>query len=248
MSIINDSHAIGVDTRNLVLKTRGTLHVKVGDRYYEIDFRNLAGSKEDEKEKEEYIISINSKDHVEKLEYPGDNKLIIGLDGSLFVTKNNSIVDVTPKVLTNEPEINKTELHKNEITNIKSAYISDRLYGDNGVIDFVNGELKIRALTVEEEFVVPSTTVKNKCCRTYVETLEDGSERVARKYGEYDFIEIVEVPEFLSVKSGVIIKSAVNTKIPVLISDASCDEFEFKIGGLYIAYEQKGEIIITKLN
>lgn len=248
MSIINDSHAIGVDTRNLVLKTRGTLHVKVGDRFYEIDFRNLVGSKEDEKEKEEYIISIDSKEHIEKLEYPGDNKLIIGLDGSLFVTKNNSIIDVTPKVLINTQEVNKSELHKNEITNIKSAYISDRLYGDNGVIDFVNGELNIRVLTVEEEFIAPNNTIKNKCCRTYVETLEDGSERVARKYGEYDFIEIVEIPEFLSIKSGAIIKSTVNIKIPVLILDASCDAFEFNVGGLYIAYEQKGEVIITKLN
>lgn len=249
MSIINDSHAIGVDTRNLVLKTRGTLHVKVGDRYYEIDFRNLAGSKEDEEKiKEEYIISIDSEKDIDKLEYPGDNKLIIGLDGSFFITKNNSIIDVTPKVSTATIETNKSELPEIEITNIKSVHVSDRLYGDNSTFDFANGELTVRTLTVEDEIAIPSTTIKNKCCRTYKEVLDDGSERVARKYGEYDFIEIVEIPEFLSVKSGVMIKSTVDIKIPVIISDISLDEFEFKMGGLYIAYEQKGEVIITKLN
>jgi hypothetical protein len=249
MSIINDSHAIGVDTRNLVLKTRGTLHVKVGDRYYEIDFRNLAGSKEDEEKiKEEYIISIDSEKDIDKLEYPGDNKLIIGLDGSFFITKNNSIIDVTPKVSTATIETNKSELPEIEITNIKSVHVSDRLYGDNSTFDFANGELTVRTLTVEDEIAIPNTTIKNKCCRTYKEVLDDGSERVARKYGEYDFIEIVEIPEFLSVKSGVMIKSTVDIKIPVIISDISLDEFEFKMGGLYIAYEQNGEVIITKLN
>ena len=67
MSIINNSHAIGVDTRNLVLKTRGSLHVKVGDRYYEIDFRNLSKTEEDEAEKEEFIISIDNKDLIDSL-------------------------------------------------------------------------------------------------------------------------------------------------------------------------------------
>ena len=57
MSIINNSHVIGVDSRNLVLKTRGTLHVKVGDRYYEIDFRNLQSNSETtEKEQEQYVL------------------------------------------------------------------------------------------------------------------------------------------------------------------------------------------------
>lgn len=83
MSIINNSHAIGVDSRNLVLKTRGTLHVKVGDKYYEIDFRNLTKDDESkESEKEEFIISIDSSSEIDNLEYPGDNKLIIGSDGS----------------------------------------------------------------------------------------------------------------------------------------------------------------------
>lgn len=247
MSITNNSHAIGVDTRNLVLKTRGTLHVKVGDRYYEIDFRNLAGSNEDEEKiKEEYIISVDSKDDIEEMEYPGDNKLIISLDGTLFVTKNNTVIEVTPK--TQSSVITNSAIIPNiEVSSIKSAFISDRLYGDGGSFDFGNGELFVKSLSVEDSINLPYNMVKNRCCRTHIETLSDNTTRVVRKYTDYDFIELVEVPEFISVKSGVIIKSTVDTTIPVFIADKSVN-FTFEKNGLYIIYKQETEVIITKLN
>ena len=252
MSIINDSHAIGVDTRNLVLKTRGTLHVKVGDRFYEIDFRNLAGSKEDEKEKEkeEYIISVESKDEIEEMEYPGDNKLIVGLDGTLFVTKNNSLIDITPKIPAVEvkTEVEDSDI-KIEITDINSASVSGKLHNENGYyFNFATGEVRTNSLEVEHELIIPDTYVKNKCCRTHTEVLNNGSTRVVRKYAKYDFIEIVEIPDFLVLKSGAIIKSSINITIPVIISSVTNPSFTFESGGLYIAYEQKGEVIITKLN
>lgn len=254
MSIINDSHAIGVDTRNLVLKTRGTLHVKVGDRFYEIDFRNLTGSEKDneEKTKEDYIISVESKDKIEEIEYPGDNKLIVGLDGTLFVTKNNTIIDITPKIPTVEikPETEDTNTNtKIEITDIDSASISGKLHNENGYyFNFATGEVCVNSLEVENELIIPDTFVKNKCGRTHTEILDDGSTRVTRKYNTYDFIEIVEIPDFLVLKSGAIIKSSVNTTIPVIISSITNPSFTFENGGLYVAYEQKGEVIITKLN
>lgn len=247
MSIINNSHAIGVDSRNLVLKTRGTLHVKVGDRYYEIDFRNLAGSNEDEeKPKEEYVISVDSKKDIEGLEYPGDNKLVIGLDGSLFVTKNNTVIDVTPK--TQQSIVTNSTITPNvEVSSIKSAFVSDRLYGDGGSFDFANGEISAKSISIEDSINLPYNTIKNRCCRTHKEVLEDNTERVVRKYSEYDFIEIVEIPEFISVKSGAMIKSAVQVKIPVFVTDKSVD-FTFEKNGFYVVYEHKNEVIITKLN
>ena len=127
-----------MDTRNLVLKTRGTLHVKVGDRYYEIDFRNLG---------------------------------------------------------------------------VKS-----------------------------EEMQMPSNTIKNNCCQTYIETLDDGTDRVARKYQNYDFIEIADIPEKLSIKSGVIIKSSVDASIPIFCENYYSN-FDFKNGGLYILYKNNGSRI-----
>lgn len=247
MSIINDSHAIGVDTRNLVLKTRGTLHVKVGDRYYEIDFRNLAGSndKEEEKEKEDYILSIDSKEDIEKLEFPGNNKLIIGLDGSLFVTKNNTVIDVTPK---KQSVIEKESTQNVEITNIKSASVSGRLYSDEGYLfDFANGELFVRTLSVDDEINIPHNTVKNRCCRTYTEKIDDGSDRVVRNYVDYDFVELVEIPDFIIVKSGAIVKATNAATLFVYVSEIET-EFTFEANGLYIIYEQGNEVIITKLN
>jgi hypothetical protein len=44
------------------------------------------------------------------------------------------------------------------------------------------------------------------------------------------------------------IKSSVNVTIPVYISNIVNSKVTFENGGLYIAYEQKGEVIITKLN
>lgn len=252
MSIINDSHAIGIDTRNLVLKTRGTLHVKVGDRYYEIDFRNLAGSndknEEKEKEKEDYILSVDSKDDIEKLEFPGNNKLIIGLDGSLFVTKNDTIIDVTPKT---QPVVEKEPIQNIEVTSIKSASVSGRLYSDEGYLfDFANGELFVRTLSVDDEINIPHDTVKNRCCRTYTEKIDvDGEEldRVVRNYVDYDFVEIVEIPDFIIVKSGAIVKATNAATLFVCISNIET-EFTFEVNGLYIIYEQGNEVIITKLN
>ena len=250
MSIINDSHAIGVDTRNLVLKTRGTLHVKVGDRYYEIDFRNLAGSndKEEEKEKEDYILSIDSKDDIEKLEFPGNNKLIIGLDGSLFVTKNNAVIDVTPKA---SMSVEKESIQNIEVTSIKSASVSGRLYSDEGYLfDFANGELFVRTLSVDDEINIPYNTIKNRCCRTYTEKIDvDGVEldRVVRDYSDYDFIELVEIPDYIIVKSGAIIKATNAATLFVYVSNSEI-EFTFEANGLYVIYEQENEVIITKLN
>ena len=253
MSIINDSHAIGVDTRNLVLKTRGTLHVKVGDRFYEIDFRNLTGSKEDDKDKikEEYVISVDSKNEVEGMEYPGDNKLIIGLDGTLFVTKNNEVIEVTPKTSNSEVKttIRSVTSTKTDVTDIASASVSGKLHNENGYyFNFATGDVRVSSLEVKNELTIPDSFIKNKCCKTHTETLEDGSVRVARKYSDYDFIEIIEIPEFLVVKSGALIKSSVYITIPVLISSVVGPSYTFENGGLYIAYEQKGEVIITKLN
>ena len=251
MSIINNSHSIGVDSRNLVLKTRGTLHIKVGDRYYEIDFKNLNTSDDKDKEDDEdYIISVNSKDDVNELEYPGDNKLIVGLDGSFFITKNKTIVDVTPKqILINEETINSDDrISQNTVTHIDTSSVSGKLYNDNGYeFDFENGNLTIDSLTVQSEIKFPLNSIKNNCCKTYSEENEEGVMVPVKKYQEYDFIEIVDVPEAMSVKSGVMIKSTVTASIYVNIGSAyrSC---AFDSGGLYIIYLFNDEVIQTKLN
>lgn len=251
MSIINDSHAIGIDSRNLVLKTRGALYVKVGSQYYEIDFRNLSGNKEDKEEEseKEYILTVESKQEIESLEYPGDNKLIVGLDGTLFVTKNNTVIDVTPKSTTIIAEsIGNNLSTTQDVTSITSASVTGKLFGDEGYsFDFSSGEIFASSIVVENEIVFPNTTVKTRCCKTHSGILEDGNKRVVRKYLEYDFVEIVEIPDYICVKSGAMIKSNINVELPVFISGIS-RVFSFEENGLYIAYNQDEEVIITKLN
>lgn len=250
MSIINDSHAIGIDSRNLVLKTRGALYVKVGSQYYEIDFRNLSGNKEDKEEEseKEYILTVESKQEIESLEYPGDNKLIVGLDGTLFVTKNNTVIDVTPKstTITTESVVNNLPVTQ-DVTNITSAFVAGKLFGEGYSFDFSSGEIFASSIVAENEIVFPNTTIKTRCCKTHSDVLEGGNKRVVRKYLEYDFVEIVEIPDYICIKSGAMIKSNINVELPVFISGIS-RVFSFEENGLYIAYNQDEEVIITKLN
>lgn len=238
MSIINESHAIGIDTRNLVLKTRGTLHVKVGEQYYEIDFRNLKSDNTTE-EKDDYILSINSKKDLEELEYPGDNKLVIGLDKSLFITKNGEYIEVTPE--------QKTQSTLSQIDNL---VVTNTLRGYNTLsLDFSSSNITTDSLTVTKEINFPSTTIKNKCGKTHTTFNDDGDEYIVSRYQDLDFIELTINPGELVVKSGVMIKSHIDTTIPVVISGFEDPvEFEFKKDGLYIIYNNYGEIVQTKLN
>lgn len=238
MSIINDSHAIGVDTRNLVLKTRGSLHVKVGDSYYEIDFRNLNTKDTDSSsEKEENILFIDSKDQINETPYPGDNKLIISTDGSIFVTKNQAFIDIVHKE-------NKSELEKDPVVNVKDldyVYVSDRLYGDSSLeLDFVNSKITADTLYVNKEILFPENSIKNKCIKL-------DQNYINSKCQNYDFIEIAVIPKKLSIKSGVIIKSSVDASIPIFCENYNSN-FDFKNGGLYILYKNNDTLVQTKLN
>ena len=246
MSIINNSHAIGVDTRNLVLKTRGTLHVKVGDQYYEIDFRNLKEQvNKEESIKEESIIFLDSKDDINTIAYPGDNKLIVCSDKSLFVTKNDTFIDLTP---TYTHEFVSNETSNPEITYIKSSLVDGRLYSNEGYsFDFINGDLNARSITVTESVDFPNNYIKNKCCRTHTTIFDDGTSGISRDYTDYDFIEITEIPDFLVIKSGTIIKSSIQATLLVYV-DSLQETLFFAEGGLYIVYEQDENIIMTKLN
>ena len=72
-------------------------------------------------------------------------------------------------------------------------------------------------------------------------------DRVVRDYVDYDFIELVEIPDYIIVKSGTIIKATNAATLFVYVSNAET-EFAFEANGLYVIYEQGNEVIITKLN
>lgn len=240
MSIINNSHAIGVDTRNLVLKTRGTLHVKVGDRYYEIDFRNLNKTPEEKEDlkQESFILSVATKKDIDNLDYPGDNKLIVGEDGSLYVTKNNTFVDITPKQQT---IINNNNVNYEEVINtLNTVLIKGFLHGLDGElkIDFANSEIDVNTLRVNNELTFPATSIKNVCGQTI-----DG----IYSYTDKDFLEIFHPLEKISLKSGVMVKSNIDFETEVLI-EGNVLKTQFRTGEVCMLYVYNNIIYKTKIN
>ena len=244
MSIINNSHAIGIDSRNLVLKTRGTLHVKVGDRYYELDFRNLTSDKENNEEpkKEQYIMTVDDKLSVENLEYPGDNKLIIGKnDKSIFVTTGGTYVDVTPEKFVSESIITPeetVEAEKEPITELQNVLVTGTLSGPDGMeIDFDNNSITVDSVSISRSFNYPRNTVTTFCGKT-IASVSD--------YRSYDFLEIDNSLEEIKLKSGVMVKSLIDLSTTVIIGDIQ-ETVSFEKNCTYIVYISEGSIIYTKL-
>ena len=243
MSIINNSHVIGVDSRNLVLKTRGTLHVKVGDRYYEIDFRNLQSNSETtEKEQEQYVFAIEKEANISDIEYPGDNKLIIGTqDGSMFVTLNGEYISIAPKTVVSDSE-SASETSQENVANkrldIDSAFVSGSLIGvDDTVLDFANNSFATNDVVVRNSFSFPKDTVLNRCCK---------SDALTTNYRNYDFIELNHALTNMRIKNGVMIKSNISSNIQV-----SCEEYNdiipFEANYTYIVYTYNDSLTYTRL-
>jgi hypothetical protein len=92
-NILNNSYVIGVAGRNLVLSTLGRVYIKKQDKYYELDFGgNATKSKEENTTTLPDVIVVNNEDDILNMEYPGDGKVIIGADGSLYVTIGGRLV------------------------------------------------------------------------------------------------------------------------------------------------------------
>lgn len=88
--IINNSYVVGIAGRNLVLNTLGRVYVKRQDRYYELKI----GEQEIKRDGSEIpdIVVVNTEEDILNLPYPGDGKIIIGADGSLYITIDGSLV------------------------------------------------------------------------------------------------------------------------------------------------------------
>jgi hypothetical protein len=159
MSIINNSYTVGVNGRNLVLNTLGRLYVKVRDRYYEIDFKKLTESVEEEEKTSDFILEENITD-ITTYEYPGDGKIIITLDGKLYVTKNNEIKEVILSATGSNKNSSGTEIISNTSNNIvteaTSLYVSERIHGSNLLFDFITGEINAKSLIVSDRIQIPT--------------------------------------------------------------------------------------------
>lgn len=99
------NYGIGVEGKNLVLKTLGRVYVKVKDRKYELVFRpedlqkmveGYAG-KSSGSTGSSNLTFVDSSLDIDNLEYPGDKALVISKDGHLYFTENNGYVEIPIK-------------------------------------------------------------------------------------------------------------------------------------------------------
>ena len=99
------NYGIGVEGKNLVLKTLGRVYIKVKDRKYELVFRpedlqkmiEQHGNGNTESTSSSNITFIDNSTDVDTLEYPGDDRLIISRDGYIYYTQNNNIIQLPLK-------------------------------------------------------------------------------------------------------------------------------------------------------
>ena len=138
MNILNNSQVVGSLGKNLVLNTLSKIYVRVGDRYYELDFLNK-NTEKDEISKEDtthYNRDVIITKTISGLDYPGDNKLVITNDGKFFITDNGKYKDITP-VIDNTSD----ESLSNQNLNL--------LYGNDILIDFSRGVIDAKSINVE---------------------------------------------------------------------------------------------------
>lgn len=106
------NYGIGVEGKNLVLKTLGRVYVKVKDRKYELAFRpediidqiKQYGENSTASEltgNSNLVIAENSVE-LDTMEYPGDETLVITKDGQLYYTENNGYTPINIQYSGNE--------------------------------------------------------------------------------------------------------------------------------------------------
>lgn len=83
-NIINGKgYVVGISGRDIVLNTLGKVYIKVRDKYYLLDYNNTDSDSD--------IIVIKDSVEIDTMNYPGDNKIIISLDGRIYKTSNKKI-------------------------------------------------------------------------------------------------------------------------------------------------------------
>jgi hypothetical protein len=228
MSIINNSLSLGSSTRDLVLKTRGTVYIKVGDRYHKLNFGESSTTTEETVSKEEptenkdeqFVYVIENKSYINYIDYPGDNKLIVGKnDKTFFITLDGIYVDVTPKG--NDSSQSTTVVVPSEdgdlesfiIDTLGSVVVTGCLSGQYGSeIDFESNTINFENINISGKATFPKNTVFTNCCV---------SKSSSTSYINYDFIKLDHELESMKVKSGVIVRSNVDKDILVYIGNKS---------------------------
>lgn len=121
---VSNGYDIGVNGRDLILKTAGKVYIKVADKFYELDFRNEK-TKTDTTESSEITQSdVVLLDTLSKENYPGDNKLVINND-ELYITKGGSYKKVNTSTVSEQKD---TVEFNNSSSNDLFVQISDGVW------------------------------------------------------------------------------------------------------------------------
>lgn len=150
MNIINNSQVLGSPSKDLVLNTLGKVYVRTGDRYYELDFRNSPVQSDTDVNTDSAIESNISESDVvitksiSDLEYPGDNKFVISLDGKFYITTKGRYKNVTPSNSLPESVNNLT------ITSLTDVNVIGQLYSDGLIVDFLSNKITVDSLEVDK--------------------------------------------------------------------------------------------------
>jgi hypothetical protein len=150
MNIINNSQVLGSPSKDLVLNTLGKVYVRTGDRYYELDFRNSPVQSDTDVNTDSAIESNISESDVvitksiSDLEYPGDNKFVISLDGKFYVTTKGRYKNVTPSNSLSESVNNLT------ITSLTDVNVIGQLYSDGLIVDFLSNKITVDSIEVDK--------------------------------------------------------------------------------------------------
>lgn len=122
---VSNGYDIGVNGRDLILKTSGKIYVKVADKFYELDFRNEKQKTEKKESSENKTPDVVLLDTLTKENYPGDNKIVINND-ELYITKGGSYKKINDSTTSVKPDVVESY---NSLSNDLFVQISDNVWG-----------------------------------------------------------------------------------------------------------------------
>ena len=186
------NYGIGVEGKNLVLKTLGRVYVKVKDRKYELKFKpedlkdlveQYAGddSGSEVPENEYNFLFVGNSKEVEQMDYPGNGYLIITKDGYFYYTEAESIVPIPIK-------FSDTELTLENLTITKQLFLTGNevpiVINNNTRIEKLNADLldgyhatdfakKSQSETISGSWIFTGTTMFTNAVGT--QTLKDNN-------------------------------------------------------------------------
>lgn len=186
------NYGIGVEGKNLVLKTLGRVYVKVKDRKYELKFKpedlkdlveQYAGddSGSEVPENEYNLLFVGNSKEVEQMDYPGNGYLIITKDGYFYYTEAESIVPIPIK-------FSDTELTLENLTITKQLFLTGNevpiVINNNTRIEKLNADLldgyhatnfakKSQSETISGSWIFTGTTMFTNAVGT--QTLKDNN-------------------------------------------------------------------------